>query len=110
MRYRLYDSIYHARKQNLTSLLYIFLFFNLYATIFLLIYNFTQKESIMKTWKTPELEIKLIRHTSDVNPDAPSGAADKDLGTCSNPYWQGNGMSYEDASKNNPYWGGSWGN
>lgn len=68
------------------------------------------EDNSMKKWENAELAVLDIAETADVNPDAPSGAADKDLGTCSNPYWQGNGMSYEEASKNNPYWGGSWGN
>ena len=32
-----------------------------------------------------------------------------ELGTCSNPYWAGNGMTIEEAQANNPFWGGSWG-
>lgn len=71
--------------------------------------NYTE-EYTMKKWVNAELAVLDIAETADVNPNAPSGAADRDLGTCSNPYWQGNGMSYEEASKNNPYWSGSWGN
>lgn len=69
----------------------------------------------MKTWKTPELDIKSIRHTSapvDTTNMTSGQIAALDLGTCGdgNPYWNGNGLSKEEAIEENPYWGGSWGN
>lgn len=67
-------------------------------------------EKVSKAPKEWVLVDEAEKFIEEINPDAPSGAADKDLGTCSNPYWQGNGLTYEEASKNNPYWGGSWGN
>lgn len=71
----------------------------------------------MKTWKTPEIEELNFRNTTavgseeDISGIMPSEipAENIDLGTCHNPYWEGNGLTLEEAQKNNPYWGGSWG-
>lgn len=67
----------------------------------------------MKTWKIPvleELEIKQTTAPVDIT-NMTSGQIDQlDLGTCHNPYWEGNGLTKEEAIKENPYWGGSWGN
>lgn len=85
----------------------------------------------MKTWTSPAIEELDLKYTAlpiigvcdelsgegEVTPQLPtpkpptppSAQGDKDLGTCNNPYWAGNGMTLEEAQANNPYWGGSWG-
>ena len=67
---------------------------------------------IMKKWIAPEVQELSINETANgtafYNEDSGEGNY-IDLGTCNNAYWNGNGMSIEDAQKNNPYWGGSWG-
>ena len=71
------------------------------------------EDNIMKEWKTPimeELEIRKTEAPVDVT-DLTSGQIGQlDLGTCNNPYWEGNGKTLNEAINNNPYWGGSWGN
>lgn len=66
----------------------------------------------MKEWNKPtlsELEIKVTECTVNV-PDMTSSVLDQfDLGTCHNPYWEGNGLSKKEAIKENPFWGGNWG-
>ncbi len=64
----------------------------------------------MKTWDAPRMEDMNIRQTSTCVDTVNYTSGQKDLGTCSNPYWAGNGLSYEEAEKKNPYWSGSWGN
>lgn len=67
----------------------------------------------MKTWKAPyieELDIKQTAAPIDVTNMTSGQMGQLDLGTCNNPYWSGNGLTKEDAIKENPYWGGSWGN
>lgn len=67
----------------------------------------------MKTWKAPyieELDIKQTAAPVDVTNMTSGQMGQLDLGTCNNPYWSGNGLTKEDAIKENPYWGGSWGN
>ncbi len=67
----------------------------------------------MKAWIAPvleELEIKKTTAPVDIS-NMTSGQVDQlDLGTCSNQYWAGNGLTKEEAIKENPHWGGSWGN
>lgn len=66
----------------------------------------------MKEWNKPtlsELEIKVTECPVNV-PDMTSSVLDQlDLGTCHNPYWEGNGLSKEEAIKDNPFWKGNWG-
>lgn len=67
----------------------------------------------MKKWNTPVLEevsIKLTAAPVDTTNMTSGQIANLDLGTCSNPYWEGNGLTKEEAINENPYWGGSWGN
>lgn len=66
----------------------------------------------MKKWNTPvieEIEIKKTAAAVDTTNMTSGQIAQLDLGTCNNPYWQGNGKSLEEAIEENPYWGGSWG-
>lgn len=67
----------------------------------------------MKKWVTPmitELEIEQTAAPVDTTNMTSGQIAQLDLGTCNNPFWEGNGLSKEEALENNPYWGGSWGN
>jgi hypothetical protein len=69
----------------------------------------------MIKWKEPKLESYQIKDTADTywvgNEDALSGSGEKqiDLGTCHNSYWEGNGLTIEEATENNPFWSGGWG-
>ncbi|MBR4780037.1 MAG: hypothetical protein IK014_01605 [Lachnospiraceae bacterium] len=67
----------------------------------------------MKEWKKPVLDEINVKDTAcnywvDTN-DESYVENDIDLGTCHNPYWEGNGMSLEDAIENNPFYQGGWG-
>lgn len=67
----------------------------------------------MKTWNAPRMEDMNINKTSapvDVTNMTSGQIGELDLGTCNNPYWQGNGQSKQEAISENPYWSGSWGN
>ncbi len=67
----------------------------------------------MKQWIAPSIEQLSLSHTATAGiEDSISGiqTSQPDLGTCHNDYWEGNGLPYEEAQKNNPYWSGSWGN
>lgn len=67
----------------------------------------------MKEWKTPGIEEMKIEQTAapvDVTNMTSGQIAQLDLGTCHNPYWEGNGKTKEEAIEENPYWGGCWGN
>ena len=67
----------------------------------------------MKEWKTPgieEMKIELTAAPVDVTNMTSGQIAQLDLGTCHNPYWEGNGKTKDEAIAENPYWGGSWGN
>lgn len=67
----------------------------------------------MKTWNAPcieELDIKQTTAPVDVTNMTSGQIGQLDLGTCSNPYWSGNGLTKEEAIEENTYWGGSWGN
>lgn len=69
-----------------------------------------------KQWIAPviiEIEIKKTEAPVDITNMTSGQIAQLDLGTCgegNNPYWKGNGLTKEEAIKENPYWGGSWGN
>lgn len=81
----------------------------------------------MKNWTSPAIEELNLRDTSfslaglftddlsspEDTPQTPvitqAPTPTPELGTCSNPYWAGNGMTIEEAQANNPFWGGSWG-
>ncbi len=65
----------------------------------------------MKKWSTPVLYELNFSETAVVGAEnALSGTTPQvDLGTCHNPYWEGNGLSKEEALENNPFWSGSWG-
>ena len=56
----------------------------------------------MKKWIAPEVQELSINETANgtafYNEDS-GGGNYIDLGTCNNPYWNGNGMSIEDAQK-----------
>lgn len=68
----------------------------------------------MKEWKKPVLDEINVKDTAcnpfyiDTNEES-YVEYDIDLGTCHNPYWQGNGLTQEEAQANNPYWQGGWG-
>lgn len=66
----------------------------------------------MKKWIAPaivEMNVKMTAAPVDVE-NMTSGQLDQiDLGTCHNPYWEGNGLSKDEAIEENPYWGGGWG-
>ena len=68
----------------------------------------------MKEWKKPILDEISVKDTTngiywvDTNEES-YVEYDEDLGTCHNPYWQGNGLSQEEAHENNPYYQGGWG-
>ncbi|MCR5203953.1 MAG: hypothetical protein K6E47_02760 [Lachnospiraceae bacterium] len=66
----------------------------------------------MKEWKKPVLDEINVKDTAcfwvDTNEES-YVEYDEDLGTCHNPYWHGNGLSQEEAHRNNPYWSGGWG-
>ncbi len=70
----------------------------------------------MKKWISPEIEELELKYTATLGvTDELSGEGDEnvpqgELGTCHNPYWEGNGMTLEEAQQNNPFWSGSWGN
>lgn len=64
----------------------------------------------MKTWDAPRMEDMNINKTSAPVDMTNLTSGQVDLGTCSNQYWEGNGLSKEEAINENPYWGGSWGN
>lgn len=66
-----------------------------------------------KQWIAPviiEIEIKKTEAPVDITNMTSGQIAQLDLGTCNNQYWEGNGLTKEEAIKENPYWGGSWGN
>lgn len=57
-----------------------------------------------------ELMVLDIAETACIDNNNPSGEQGYfDRGTCHNAYWAGNGLTKEEATNNNPYWGGSWG-
>lgn len=69
----------------------------------------------MKEWIKPDFEVADIKRATAATFNAENarsgmGVPQEDLGTCHNPYWEGNGLTQEEAKENNPYWGGSWGN
>lgn len=66
----------------------------------------------MKQWEKPQLEEMSIKTTTQTYYAAAMAGSGvyEDLGTCHNSYWNGNGMSLDDAKKDNPYWHGGWGN
>ena len=56
----------------------------------------------MKKWNTPKLEevsIKLTAAPVDTANMTSGQLSAVDLGTCSNPYWKGNGMTKEEAEE-----------
>lgn len=66
----------------------------------------------MKQWTTPgieEMNIELTAAPVDVTNMTSGQIAQLDLGTCNNPYWEGNGKTLDEAIEENPYWGGGWG-
>lgn len=63
----------------------------------------------MKTWMDAEFMVLDIAETACINNNNPSGDEYFDRGTCHNKYWAGNGLTKEEATINNPYWGGAWG-
>lgn len=69
----------------------------------------------MKSWKKPEFEELAIAMTAQAyyvnieNEDSGEPEWQEDLGTCHNNYWEGNGLTKDEAQANNPYWHGGWG-
>ena len=43
------------------------------------------------------------------NEDSGEPEWQEDLGTCHNNYWEGNGLTKDEAQADNPYWHGGWG-
>lgn len=71
-------------------------------------------EYIMKKWSKPVVEELSLKDTANQywagsTDELSSVEYEEDLGTCHNPYWQGNGLTQEQAHSNNPYWNGGWG-
>ncbi|MBQ8797951.1 MAG: hypothetical protein IJZ55_00130 [Lachnospiraceae bacterium] len=101
----------------------------IYVIILKHIYRLLMKGAIaMRKWVSPAIEELQLKYTASIIPwiedeqsneeellpiatptPAVTGTVDQDLGTCSNPFWYGNGMTHQEAVKNNPFWGGAWG-
>lgn len=66
----------------------------------------------MKKWIAPAMQELNFKLTATAGlEDEISGmiTPQEDLGTCHCAFWEGNGLTQEEAKENNPYYSGGWG-